>query len=96
MGIGYVSPLTPTVAVPYGMPALSAARGEILGEDALVIYDIDGVPVLPLGTRDPGGDNDAHEGVRRAPAAIEQMDLFMRPDGHIVQTCEGACAGPRP
>ncbi len=96
MGIGYVSSLTPTVAVPYGMPALSAARGEILGEDALVIYDIDGVPVLPLGTRDPGGDNDAHEGVRRAPAAIEQMDLFMRPDGHIVQTCEGACAGPRP
>jgi hypothetical protein len=88
MGLGYYAdaPFTP-----YGLTALSAAKGAKLADDALVIFDIPGTPTLPLGTRDPGGDNPAHEGVRRAAAAIEQIDRFMRPDGAVVQTCDGVC-----
>ena len=65
--------------------------GESLGTDALVVYDIPETPVLPLGTRDPGEDNPAHEGVRRSPAASEQIRLFHQPDGTVIQTCDGVC-----
>lgn len=87
-GIGYASP---AIYTPWNVPPLTAPLGEVLGDSALVIYDIAGVPMLPLGTRDPMGDNDAHEGVRRAPSAIEQIDRFHRPDGRVIQTCDGIC-----
>lgn len=87
-GYGYASPSPYT---PWNVPELTAAMGESLGDSALVVFDIPGVPVLPLGTRNPMGDNDAHEGVRRSEAAIEQIDLFLRPDGTVVQTCDGVC-----
>jgi hypothetical protein len=76
---------------PYGLPGLDAPRGAPLAGSALVIYDIPGTPALPLGTRDPGDETPAHEGVRRAAAAIEQIDRFHRPDGVVVQTCDGVC-----
>jgi hypothetical protein len=84
---GYASP---SPYEPWGLRALSAARGEPLGPDALVIYDIPGTPVLPLGTRQVE-DNPAHEGVRRSAAAIEQIDRFLQPDGVVYQTCDGVC-----
>jgi hypothetical protein len=76
---------------PYGLAPLDAPRGAPLGDSALVIYDIPGTPVLPPGTRDPVNETPAHEGVRRSPAAIEQIDLFLRPGGVVVQTCEDVC-----
>jgi hypothetical protein len=89
MGLPYV---TPAAFTPWGLDTVEAAMGEVLGESALAIFAIPGTPVLPLGTRDPGKEeNPAHEGVRRSPAAIEQIDLFLRPDGHVVQTCDGVC-----
>ncbi|MBI3184439.1 MAG: hypothetical protein HYZ28_20075 [Myxococcales bacterium] len=39
----------------------------------------------------PESENPVHEGVRRLDAAIEQMDLFFRPEGRIVRTCAGVC-----
>ncbi len=88
MGLAYVDPAAYT---PWGLDSVTAAMGETLGDDALVVFDIPGTPVLPLGTRDPGGDNPAHEGVRRSAAAIEQIDLFLRAGGSVVQTCDGVC-----
>ncbi|UJR81098.1 hypothetical protein [Sandaracinus amylolyticus] len=88
MGIGYASPAP---YEPWNMEALTADMGASLGTDAMVVYDIPEVPVLPLGTRNPGGDNPAHSGVRESPAAVEQIDLFLRPDGTVVQTCDGVC-----
>jgi len=35
--------------------------------------------------------NDAHEGVRRLPAAIEQLDRFFAPDGRVEHTCDEIC-----
>lgn len=88
MGIGYASPAP---YEPWNMEALTATMGESLGENALVIYDIPGVPRLPLGTRNPNGDNDAHGSVRETEAAVEQIDLFLREGGSVVQTCDGVC-----
>lgn len=87
-GTGFASPSPYT---PWNITPLTAAIGETLGESALVIYDIPGVPELPLGTRNPGGDNAAHGSVRETAAAVEQIDHFMRPDGVVVQTCDGVC-----
>jgi hypothetical protein len=41
----------------------------------------------------PSDDNEAHEGVRREAAAIQQIDAFFRPDGKIEQFCPGADSG---
>lgn len=35
----------------------------------------------------PPPPNDAHEAIRRLPELIQQLDLFFRPQGSIVQTC---------
>jgi hypothetical protein len=37
------------------------------------------------------GDTPAHEGVRRSPAAQEQLDRFFHADGMVEQTCDGPC-----
>jgi hypothetical protein len=36
-------------------------------------------------------DNEVHEGVRRLPAAKDQLDRFLRPGGMVEHTCDGAC-----
>jgi hypothetical protein len=88
LGIPYLSP---SPYVPWQVPMVTAATGESAAESAFVIYQIPGVAPLPLGTRDPMMDNDAHEGVRRSPAAIEQIGRFLEPDGTVFQTCDGIC-----
>lgn len=84
-----------TIGIPYLRPApytpfgLDGAEAPL--DSALVIYRIPGAePPLP-GTRSPTGDNPAHEGVRRASAALRQIDAFWRPEGRIEQFCDGVC-----
>lgn len=86
-GIGYA---TPAPYAPWNLTPLRAAMGESLGTSALVIYDIPGSPARLPGTRDPGEDNPAHGGVRRSPAAIEQIRRFQL-EGEVIQTCDGIC-----
>ena len=80
-----ISILTPSVYVPWGM---EETAGPV--ESAMVVYDI-GVGPLPPGTSNPGDITGAHEGVRRIPAALEQMNRFFRPDGMVEHTCDGPC-----
>lgn len=72
--------------VPYGLPTTSGPA-----ESALVVYLIPETPVLEIGARTPPGDTPAHEGVRRSPAAQEQLDRFFHADGMVEQTCDGPC-----
>lgn len=72
--------------IPYGLPTTS---GPV--ESALTVYLIPATPVLPIGARTPTGDTPAHEGVRRSPAAQQQLDTFFHPDGMVTQTCDGPC-----
>lgn len=79
--------LTPSPYLPYDLATTTVAV-----PDGLEIFAIPGTPVLPLGTRDPGiEDNPAHEGPRRAAMALEQIDRFCRPDGMVEPVCMGAC-----
>ena len=39
----------------------------------------------------PISPNGVHEGVRVKPAALRQMEAFMKPGGVIVHACDGPC-----
>jgi hypothetical protein len=78
--------LTPSPLSPWDLPTATAPV-----DSALVIYQIPGADPLPPGTRNPGVNSPAHEGVRRSTAAMDQIDAFARPDGTITQTCDGVC-----
>jgi hypothetical protein len=58
----------------------------------LVEFDL-GVPApLPEATAQAAADDTGvHVGQRELAAAIEQIDLFLRPGGAVEQTCDGAC-----
>ena len=79
--------LVPTVALVDALPAFAGAA-----PSGLVVFDV-GSPPLPPGPVPPPEDTPAHEGVRRDPRARQQLDLFLRLDGKVVDTCGGPC-GP--
>jgi hypothetical protein len=60
-------------------------------ESALVYWD-SGTPLAPTENLPPRheGVPDPHEDPRRQTAAIEQKNLFLRPDGAIEDVCAGA------
>ena len=78
--------LTPAPWTPYG---LETTPGPV--DSALVLYEIPPVERSQPGTRSPGDDNAAHEGVRRSEAAVDQIGAFTAADGQVVQTCDGIC-----
>ncbi len=78
--------LVPTVRDVWGVETTMGPA-----DSAYVQYHIDGVDPIAPGTHSPNGDNPAHEGVRRTPAALMQMDAFMHPDGVITSFCDGPC-----
>jgi hypothetical protein len=39
----------------------------------------------------PDGNRSVHEAVRRDPRARAQLDAFMRPDGRVLNFCDGPC-----
>jgi hypothetical protein len=57
---------------------------------AYVPYDVGGV-APPLTNTPPTVENGVHEAVRRLTAAQDQIDAFLRPDGQVVNFCDGAC-----
>ena len=63
---------------------------------ALVIWDTGGCPT-PLRNQPPRKENDPHGLVRRDAAARRQKAEFLKPDGRLVDVCEGrpcaACKG---
>ena len=82
--------VTPSPYLPHGLATTPAAESDNV-RNAMIIYAIPGVAPLPLGTRNPGGDNDAHGGVRRAESGFRMLDRFYAPDGIIVNECDGVC-----
>ncbi len=76
----------PSFIHPYG---LTSVAGPV--PSALVVYDIPGTTLIPIGARSPDDDTPAHEGVRRSAAGHRQLDAFFHTDGMVTQTCDGAC-----
>lgn len=80
--------VTPSPYLPYGVPTTDVAV-----PSGMVIFEIPGAPVLPIGTRDPGSEDgeDAHSGPRRAASGRAMIDAFFHPDGVVASTCDGPC-----
>jgi len=84
-----------TLGIAQAMPAPVSVFGlaQVADADApssLTVFDFhvdttgyaDGKPISP---------NGVHEGVRVNPAALRQMEAFMKPGGVIVHACDGPC-----
>jgi hypothetical protein len=84
-----------TLGIAQAMPAPVSVFGlaQVADADApssLTIFDLhvdttgytDGKPISP---------NGVHEGVRVNPAALRQMEAFMKPGGVIIHACDGPC-----
>jgi len=81
--------LAPLVEPVFG---ITEANGPLSGL-VYTQWDVKPTPLPPASDVRPD-DNQAHEAVRRLPAAIEQMRRFLRPDGQVENTCGGACVYP--
>lgn len=55
---------------------------------ATVMFD-SGSPMPPAVNLPPAEGSDPHEDVRRAAAAYDQIAAFLRPDGAVIDTCDG-------
>ena len=80
MGLGV---LDSSVYEPWEVPVLT----EDSVPSAYVIYHLSEVEPLELGTREPDEDNSAHGDLRYQEEVLEQIELFSRPDGSVVDTC---------
>lgn len=91
---------TETLARTMGLPGLAPLVSPVYGiteensplsGSGFTIFNTNPTP-LPGDTNVPmSQDNIAHEGCRRLVGAVEQMKEFFKPDGKIVQTCNGSC-----
>ncbi|MBI5526771.1 MAG: hypothetical protein HY897_10600 [Deltaproteobacteria bacterium] len=75
---------------PRSIPAIATAESPVDGS-AIVEFDFGVDPLPGMTATPPGEDNEAHEGVRRTTAGMNQIDAFLRPAGAIIHTCAGAC-----
>ncbi len=55
---------------------------------AVFLFD-SGTPLPPITNTPPRDGVDPHEDVRRAAAAYDQIAAFLRPDGVVIDTCDG-------
>jgi hypothetical protein len=60
-------------------------------DSAYVIYHLHDVEPIPYGSEPPAEDNSAHGDLRYTDEMLDQMDMFLRPDGQVVDTCSGDC-----
>ncbi len=74
---------------PAQVPGLDEADYPLDGS-GLVEFDLGASPPPPE-ARPADEDSGVHSHVRELPAVIRQIDLFLRPDGRIEQTCDGVC-----
>ena len=70
----------------FGIPELESP----FDGSAYIPYDTGG-EAPPLTADAPITENGTHEAVRRLPEAQAQIDAFLRPDGKVVNFCDGPC-----
>jgi hypothetical protein len=78
-----------TMPAPFAIPGLSPfSPGET--RSAITVFDY-GIDTSGYARPSPLNPNHVHDGLRRNPAAIAQMDAFLRPGGEVIHPCEGPC-----
>lgn len=104
MQIGLGDPQVPNVGsflharalgIPQAMPAPLSVFGlaQVADADApssLTVFDFH-VDTTGYAEGKPISPNEVHGGVRVNPAALRQMEAFMKPTGTILHTCTGPC-----
>ena len=76
----------PSARPVFGIPEIEAP----FDGSAFIPYDVGGI-APPITNEAPTVENGVHEAVRRLPEAQAQIDAFLRPDGMIVNFCDGPC-----
>jgi hypothetical protein len=61
-------------------------------DSAYTQWDVHPMPVPPDGDVPASEDNGAHEAIRRLDPLVQQLAAFFKPDGQVVQTCNGICS----
>ena len=85
MGLALLQPAARPV------PGLPDAPAPHAGS-ALVELDYGVEPPLPGDYAEPPvAETPVHEAIRRSPEVAEQMDHFLRPNGQVINPCEGSC-----
>ena len=80
-----LSQLSPNDHAVWGLPQVTAPQ-----QSAFVVYDL-GAARPPDTTLPAPVENGVHEGVRRDPRAQSQIVDFLKSNGSVVDTCNGAC-----
>lgn len=75
--------LDSSVYIPWNVDAIT----EDSVASAMVIYRLDDVLPLPLGSVQLTSDNNAHSDLRFQTPVLEQIEQFARPGGTVVDTC---------
>lgn len=101
MGDPSVPPLSAHLyARSVGLPEVAPAPRELWGIEeksgsidgsAIAEFDFGIDPEPGFQAIPPVASNPVHEGVRRLPAAREQLSRFLKPGGKIEPTCDGVC-----
>lgn len=65
-------------------------------DSAYTQWNVNSMPLPPVGNEPPPQENQAHEGIRRLDALVMQVKLFFTPTGQVQQTCQGICSFPVP
>lgn len=61
-------------------------------DSGYVIYHLHDVAPIPMGSTIAPADNNAHSDLRFQDPVLDQLDMFLRPDGQIQDTCPaGSC-----
>lgn len=61
------------------------------GDAALTVFDFGADRSFMRTPKAAPSKNEVHEGVRRLPVSIAQLDAFLREGGTLAHPCEGAC-----
>jgi len=61
-------------------------------DSGYVIYHLDDVAPIPMGSTIPAADNNAHSDLRYQDPVLMQLDTFLQPDGQVQDFCPmGSC-----
>ncbi|MBA2663385.1 MAG: hypothetical protein H0U74_13945 [Bradymonadaceae bacterium] len=74
------------------LPQMATAAAPFDGSALVEVdYGIDPIPDLYAAVPPSNQQNGVHEGTRRNPKVLEQLDAFLRPGGLVVNFCDQAC-----
>ena len=82
----------PGVGLVQQVPGITEAAGPV--DSAYTQWDRHIEPKPPTTNVPAPSDNGAHNAIQAIPQLLDQIRMFFRPDGRVVNTCGGPCDFP--